>query len=146
MREVYANCETKSAEKKKINLSEPGDAAEYLRTKFYGEKKEVFYLLCLDASGNLLNCCKLAEGNPETVLVNKRQTLEAAFRCNADTVILAHNHPNGIAAPSKDDIDMTGDFVGIFRKVGIRVADHIIIAGNDSLSLASVQKYSLLFM
>lgn len=135
-----------SAEAKKINLSAPEDAAEYLRTKYYGEKKEIFYMLCLDASGNLLNCCKLGEGVPGTVLVDKRQTLEAAFRCNADTVIFAHNHPNGIAAPSKDDIDMTGDFVGLFRKVGIRVADHIIIAGNDSLSLASLPKYSIMFM
>lgn len=135
-----------SGEKKKINLSEPDEAGEYLRTKYFGVKKEVFYMLCLDASGNLLNCCKLGEGIPDNVLVDKRQALEAAFRNKADTVIFAHNHPNGIAAPSKDDIDMTGEFVGIFRKVGIRVADHIIIAGNDYLSLASLQKYSIMFM
>lgn len=135
-----------SGEKKRINLSEPEEAAEYLRTKYFGAKKEIFYMLCLDATGNLLNCCKLGEGIPENVLIDKRQALEAAFRSKADTVIFAHNHPNGIAAPSKDDIDMTGDFIGIFRKVGIRVADHIIIAGNDYLSLASLQKYSIMFM
>ncbi len=134
-----------SGEKKRINLSEPEDAMEYIRTKYYGEKKEVFYMLCLDALGNLINCCKLGEGTAENVLVDKRETLEAALRNKADTVIFAHNHPNGIAAPSKDDIDMTGEFLGIFRKVGIRLADHIIVAGNDALSLATVQKYSIMF-
>lgn len=134
-----------SGESKKINLSESEDAVDYIKTKYYGEKKEVFYMLCLDVLGNLINCCKLGEGTPETVLVDKRNILETAFRNKADTVIFAHNHPNGIAAPSRDDIDMTGDLTAIFRKVGVRIADHIIVAGNDALSLASVSKYSVMF-
>ena len=134
-----------SGEGKKINLSEPEDVVNYIKTKYYGENKEVFYLLCLDALGNLINCCKLGEGTAETVLFDKRSVLETAFRNKADTVIFAHNHPNGVAAPSKTDMDTTGEFVLLFRKVGIRLADHIIIAGNDAISLATTGKYTLLF-
>ena len=135
-----------SAEKKKINLSEPSDAMEYIKSKFFGEKKEVFYMLCLDALGNLINCSKLGEGNPETVVLDKRALLETAFRNNADTVVFAHNHPNGIAAPSKEDLNMTSDFSSLFKKVGIRLADHIIVGGSDVISLASVPKFKPIFM
>lgn len=134
-----------SAEKRRINLSEPSDAMEYVRTKFFGEKKEVFYMICLDALGNLINCCKLGEGNPETVVFDKRSVLETAFRNNADKVIFAHNHPNGIAAPSRNDIETTNEMQSLLRKCGIRLADHIIVAGSEALSLASTEKYSILF-
>ena len=134
-----------SAEKKKINLSEPSDVMEYIKSKLFGEKKEIFYMICLDALGNLLNCCKLGEGNPETVVLDKRALLETAFRNNADTVIFAHNHPNGVAAPSRRDIETTDEMQSIFRKCGIRLADHIIVAKSEALSLASTSKYSILF-
>ena len=134
-----------SGEGKKINLSEPEDVVNYIKTKYYGEKKEIFYMICLDALGNLINCCKLGEGNSETVLLDKRFVLETAFRNKADTVIFAHNHPKGVAAPSKADVDTTSEFVSIFRKVGVRLADHIIVAGNDTFSLATTGKYTVLF-
>jgi DNA repair protein RadC len=134
-----------SGESKRINLSEPADAVKYIKTKYYGETKEVFYMLCLDVMGNLINCCKLGEGTPETVLLDKRTVLETAFRNKADTVIFAHNHPNGVAAPSRADVDTTSEFINIFRKVGIKLADHIIIAGNDAISLATTGRYSVAF-
>ncbi len=134
-----------SGEQKKINLSEPSDVMEYVKSKFFGEKKEVFYMLCLDAFGNLINCCKLGEGNPETVVLDKRSLLEIAFRNNADTVIFAHNHPNGVAAPSRKDIETTDEMQSLFSKCGIRLADHIIAAKNETVSLASTSKYSVLF-
>ncbi len=130
----------------KINLSEPEEAAKYVAAKYYGYKSEVFYMLCLDAVGNLINCCKLGEGTPGSVLIDKRAVLETAFRNNADKVIFAHNHPNGIAAPSKDDLAMTSELSSILAGVGIRLADHIIVAGDDLLSLASVEKFSTLFI
>lgn len=131
---------------KKINLSEPEDARNFILTKYYGCKNEVFYLICLDATGNLINCCNLAEGNADSVVIDKRAVLETAFRNSADTVILAHNHPGGIAAPSKEDLLMTGEFTSIFKKVGIRLADHIIVGGNDAVSLAEIPKFSPYFL
>lgn len=132
--------------KGKINLSEPEAAIYYVIKKFYGCKTEVFYMLCLDALGNLINCCKLGEGTPGSVLIDKRNVLATAIRNDADKVIFAHNHPNGIAVPSKEDLTMTGEMNGVLSSVGIRLADHIIVAGDDSLSLASIEKFSTLFI
>lgn len=131
---------------KKLNLSEPEDVLNYVKTKFYGERKELFYIICLDALGNLINCFKIAEGSPETVTFDRRTALETALRMNADTVIFAHNHPNGVAAPSRADADITSEFISVFRKVGVRLADHIIVAGEDSFSFAESNKYSALFL
>lgn len=132
--------------KGKINLSDPKDAQEYLKDKFYGCKTEVFFMLCLDGVGNLINCCKLGEGTPGTVLIDKRVVMQTAFRNDADKVIFAHNHPNGIAAPSREDMELTSEFSSLFTSVGIRLADHIIVAGNETLSLASIPKFKALFI
>lgn len=133
-------------DKKKINLSTPEAVSEYLVKKYYGCKTEVFYMLCLDGIGNLINCCKLSEGSSGTVVVDKRIMLETALRNNADKIIFAHNHPNGIAVPSKDDLELTYEFATILSPVGIRLADHFIVAGSEVLSLASVEKFRYLFV
>ncbi|MDO4495569.1 MAG: DNA repair protein RadC [Clostridiaceae bacterium] len=135
-----------SSQARRINLSEPEAAAEYAVKKYLGCRKEVFYMLCLDALGNLLNCCKLSEGTPGSVLVDKRAMLETAFRNNADKVIFMHNHPNGIAAPSKEDLTVTSELAGLLAGVGIRLADHIIVAGNETVSLAQIPKFKTLFI
>ena len=77
---------------------------------------------------------------------DKRAILEMVLRVKADAVVLAHNHPNGVAAPSKDDVNVTTEFTTVFRKVGIKFVDHIIIAGNDAFSFATSYKYSKLFL
>ena len=130
----------------KINLSDPADAQNFVKDKFYGCKTEVFYLICLDSSGNLINYSKLGEGTPGTVLVDKRNLMQTAFRNDAEKVILAHNHPKGIAAPSRDDLELTNEFSSLLSSVGIKVVDHIIAAGNDTISLASVDKFKILFI
>ena len=134
------------SEKKKINLSTAEDAEKFLVRKYYGCKTEVFYMICLDAVGNLINCCKLSEGSSGTVVVDKRIMLETALRNNADKIIFAHNHPNGLAVPSKNDIEMTYEFSSILSTVGIRLADHFIVSGGEVLSLASIEKFQYLFI
>lgn len=131
---------------KKIMLTDKDEVREYIISKYYGVKTEIFYMLCLDPVGNLINCCKIGEGTAESALVDKRMVLETAFRNNADVVIFAHNHPNGIAAPSKEDIKLTDEFSSLLAGVGIRLADHFIIAENDAVSLASLPKFNHLFI
>ena len=134
------------SDEKKVNLSTPESVSDYIVKKYYGCKKEVFYMLCLDAVGNLINCCKLNEGTSGTVVIDKRIMLETALRNGADKVVFVHNHPNGVAAPSRDDLELTYNFSSALSTVGIRLADHIIVAGNECLSLASVEKYETLFV
>lgn len=132
--------------KGKINLSDPKDAQKYMIEKFYGCKKEVFYLLCLDGVGNLINCCKISEGITGTVLVDKRTIMQTALRNDADKVIISHNHPNGIAVPSREDLELTSNFSSLMSSVGIRLADHIIVADNEAISLSSIPKFRPLFI
>lgn len=132
--------------KGKINLSEPEAAAGYVIKKFYGSKVEEFYMLCLDGTGNLANCCKIGSGTVTRVNVDKRIVLETAFRNNADGVIFAHNHPGGVLAPSREDLGLTSEMCSLLRNVGIRLIDHIIVSGGDYLSLASVEKFRNLFV
>lgn len=136
----YAEGKTKG----KINLSEKEAVKDYVEKKFYGCRNEVFYMLCLDALGNLITCSKLAEGNWSKVGIEKRDVLEIALRTNACKVIFAHNHPNGVAAPSHEDLNLTADMASILRNVGIGLADHIIVGDGDFYFLSSNRKFSLL--
>lgn len=131
----------------KVNLSEPEAAMDYAIKKYYGNNKvEIFYMLCLDATGNLINCCKLGEGASDSVIIEKRNVLENAFRSNADKVIFIHNHPKGVAAPSRNDLSMTSELSSTLRSVGIRLADHIIVADNSAISLSGIEKFKALFL
>lgn len=131
----------------KVNLSEPEAAMDYAIKKYYGNNRiEIFYMLCLDVTGNLINCCKLGEGASDSVVFEKRTVLENAFRNNADKVVFIHNHPNGVVAPSRNDLSMTSELSSMLRSIGIRLADHIIVADNSALSLASVDKFKAFFL
>lgn len=130
--------------KGKINLSEKEAVADYIEKKFYGCKVEIFYMLCLDALGNLIACTRLGEGNSSKVVIEKREVLEVALRTNACKVIFAHNHPKGVAAPSHDDLNLTAEMASILRSVGIGLADHVIIGEDGSYFLSSNKKFALL--
>lgn len=132
--------------KEKVRLETPEDLISFLRPRFHGVQKETAFLLCMDANGKLRNCCKLGEGSAEAVVVDKRAVMEVALRCNASVAVLAHNHPNGIAAPSREDLLLTEECVSMLRTVNIRLADHIIEGGGEYLSLASVRKFQSIFL
>ena len=132
--------------KGKIKLTEPSAVAEYIIDKYYGVKNEIVYMLFLDATGTLINCCKIAEGIPNQVAIDKRSVAEAAIRASADKVIMVHNHPTGVAAPSRQDLETTSEIKSMLRDLGIVLADHMIIAGGDYISLASLPKFSKFFI
>ncbi len=132
--------------KGKIKLTEPSAVAEYMTEKYYGIKNEIVYMLFLDATGTLINCCKIAEGIPNQVAIDKMTVIEAAIRAKADKVIMVHNHPSGVAAPSRHDLETTSEIKSMFRELGIVLADHIIITEDDYLSLASLPKFSTFFI
>lgn len=133
--------------KRNVNLSEPESAIDYVIKKYYGNvKTEIFYMLCLDRNGNLINCVKMGEGDENNVILDKRKVIETALMCNADKVIFAHNHPNGIAAPSRNDIELTVNFNSILKDVGIKLVDHIIVADGEAIALAGVQKLKTIFI
>ena len=84
----------------------------------------------------LITCEELARGTLTRAHVYPREVVRAALRHNAAAVILAHNHPSGVAAPSSHDHEITrslGDALGLME---VRIVDHLIIAGRDIYSFA----------
>ena len=70
-----------------------------------------------------------------------RRVVEIALNANATTVVLAHNHPSGLALPSADDVQTTLQLARAMDAVEITLADHIVVADNDFVSLAQSGYY-----
>lgn len=108
----------------------------YLLPCFFGERDEVVYLLCLDGKLKVLNCQMMYRGSVSKVHVSARRLVETAVACGAIYVVLAHNHTNGIALPSKEDETATRRIADALNGVGIQLIDHIIVANDDFVSMA----------
>ncbi len=107
----------------------------YLLPKFRSQHNEVVYLLCLDSKCKVLDCCKVGEGSVNSASVPIRRIVQMALGANASTVILAHNHPSGIAIPSDEDRITTRRLALALQAVGIELFDHIVVADGDFVSL-----------
>ncbi|MBR4079186.1 MAG: RadC family protein [Christensenellaceae bacterium] len=119
---------------KKLRLATVGQAAEYVINQLYGRKTEAFYAFALDINLGLLGYRMIAEGEIDSVSVSIRKLAAYALDTQAAYLLLAHNHPNGSARPSREDIDLTGYIVSGLQPLGIGVCDHIITAGKDFYS------------
>ena len=101
--------------------------SEYLSKRFSGRSNETAMLLCLDNSCKLLSCQVLSEGNAASTQISIRKICEVAFQYGCHNVVLAHNHPNGPARPSNQDIRMTERIIDVLRSLDIRLLDHFIL-------------------
>lgn len=109
--------------------------AEYMRPLFFGRKVEMVYLLCLDAKCKVLCCRKMAEGSVNSTGISVRKIVEMALAANASSVVLAHNHPGGLAIPSSEDVAVTRRVVAALQAVEIHFIDHIVVADDDYVSM-----------
>ena len=111
------------------------DCGKYLVPRFFGRTKETVFLLCLDAKCKVLCCKELGEGSVNSASISVRKVVETALSSNATTVVLAHNHPSGIAVPSNEDIQTTQRIAAALNAVEIYLADHIVVADGDYVSM-----------
>ena len=116
-------------------LDSPEKAGAFLLPRFCGAVNEMVYILCLDARKKLLCCRKLSEGTLSSAAVSLRSIVHTALSANASSVILAHNHAGGFALPSRDDISSTRRIRDALESVDVSLADHLIVAENDFVSL-----------
>ena len=108
----------------------------YLLERYAGETHEMLYELCLDQKGKLLACKRLSEGSASSAALDLRKVVENAILTSASAVILAHNHPSGIALPSDDDCAATTRAARALQTIGVTLADHIVVADDDFVSMA----------
>jgi len=117
-------------------LTSPGAVRDYLRLVLAARDHEIFVALFLDAQHRVLRSAELFRGTLTQTSVYPREVVKAALAANAAAVIFAHNHPSGIAQPSQADELLTRQLREALALVEIRVLDHFIVAGNQTLSFA----------
>jgi DNA repair protein RadC len=111
-------------------------AGEYLLPRFYAERDEIVYLVCLDAKCKVINCKLLFRGSVNSAGVSIRKIVENALVYNSTSVIIAHNHTSGIAVPSEEDMITTRRIQEALKAVDITLSDHIVVADDDFVSMA----------
>ena len=114
---------------------------KYLVPFFYQRPNETVFLLCLDAKCKVLCCEKVGEGGINSAGVPVRKIVELALKNNASAVILAHNHPSGVAVPSGEDVQTTRRVAMALDAVEIVLVDHIVVADQDWVSMAQSGLY-----
>ena len=107
----------------------------YLVPYFFGRSVETVYLLCLDAKCKVLCCREIGQGSVNSAGISVRKIVEVALGANATTVVLAHNHPSGLALPSAEDIQTTRRVAAALSAVEVHLADHIVVADGDYVSM-----------
>ncbi len=107
----------------------------YLLPQFMEQRNEVVFLLCLDAKCKVLECFKVGEGSVNSAAVPIRRIVELALSANSTSVVLAHNHPSGIALPSDEDKFTTHRLAVALQAVEIELVDHLVIADGDYISM-----------
>lgn len=117
-------------------LSSPSDTRSYLRARLRDYPHEVFACLFLDNRHRVIRYDELFRGTIDGASVHPREVVKEALRCNAAALILAHNHPSGIAEPSQADRALTGRLKAALALVDIRILDHFIVGDREVVSLA----------
>ncbi|MDP2881072.1 MAG: DNA repair protein RadC [Azonexus sp.] len=112
------------------SFTSPGKVRDWLRLKLASRGHEVFMALWLDAQNRLLKADELFSGTLTQTSVYPREVVKAALANNASAVILAHNHPSGVAEPSRADEMLTRSLKEALALVDVKVLDHFIVAGN----------------
>ena len=115
-------------------FSQTDEVTEYLRIFFAGKEHESFVVLFLTTQHGLIVAEELFRGTLSETAVYPREIMKRALQVNAGAVIIAHNHPSGVAEPSPVDIHMTKQLKRTLALVGVDVIDHVVIAGNTAVS------------
>ncbi len=108
-------------------LTNPADTVSYLRNQLRDRPYEVFACLMLDNRNRVIAFREMFRGTIDGASVYPREVVKQALADNAAGVILAHNHPSGVAEPSQADIQITERLKKALALVDIRVLDHVII-------------------
>jgi DNA repair protein RadC len=117
-------------------LTSPGAVRDYLRLSISSREHEVFVCLWLDAQHRVIASEELFRGTLTQTSVYPREIVKAGLKANAAAVIFAHNHPSGVAQPSQADELLTRNLKEALSLVDIKVLDHFVVAGHQTLSFA----------
>ena len=121
---------------KRASLNSPTLVRDYLKLTLTDKTHEVFVCVFIDAQNRVIAVDELFRGTLTQTSVYPREVVKAALHHNCAAVILAHNHPSGVAEPSHADQLLTANLKQTLALVDVKVLDHFIIAADQSLSFA----------
>ncbi len=117
-------------------LHSPALVRDYLLLQLSGLQREVFAVMFLDVHLRLIALERLFEGTLAQTQIHPREVVRRALEHNASAVVLAHNHPSGVAEPSKADELITQSIIRALHTVEIRVLDHVVVGSGCTVSFA----------
>lgn len=117
-------------------LTSPQLVRQYLMLRLGKAEREIFCVIFLDNQNRLIASEDLFMGTIDGAAVYPREVVKAALKYNAAAVLLAHNHPSGMLEASTADQRITQRLVSALELVDVRVLDHFIVSGTESLSFA----------
>ena len=113
----------------------PEDAADYAAPRLRYENREHFCIILLNVKNHILSWETISIGSLDASVVHPREVFRPAIIKGAASIILVHNHPSGDPTPSKEDLEVTARMVQVGRVMNISVLDHIIIGGDNFVSM-----------
>ena len=117
-------------------LTSPQQTKLYLSSVLRDRQREAFYILFLDNQHRVIQDEVLFEGTIDAASVYPREVVKRALYHNAAALILAHNHPSGIAEPSQSDRRITQRLIDALALVDIRILDHFVVGDGEVISFA----------
>lgn len=125
--------------KKGLVFNNVDTMGQYFVSQYIGVNVETVLLLLLDNKFNEIDCVKIHEGSVNSCEITVRKLTEYAFRSQASMVVLAHNHPSGLAIPSSADLYTTQQLRNALNLLGVKLLAHIVVAGEDYADIMNPQ-------
>jgi DNA repair protein RadC len=119
-------------------LENPHAASQYLVSRMKAYQREVFACLYLDTRHRVIALRELFFGSIDSATVHPREIVKSCLELNCAAVILAHNHPSGVAEPSAADGAITRRIVDAAALIDVRVLDHLVVGEREAVSMASL--------
>ncbi len=123
------------------SINNPKQVKEYLQSHLISRPNEVFAGLFLDNQHCVIAYEELFFGTINASSVHPRVVVQRALKHNAAAMIVAHNHPSGVAEPSISDIDITAQLKNALNLIDVRLLDHMIVASHQVISMAELGKF-----
>ena len=127
-------------------ITSPQDIVNYLRPQLYGKHREHFMVILLDTKNQIIKSEVVSIGTLNASLVHPREVFNEAIRVCANSLILSHNHPSGIANPSPEDQQITKRLVEAGKILGISVLDHVIITDYNNNAVFNDETDRIFFL
>ncbi|GAB3237243.1 RadC family protein [Pseudaeromonas pectinilytica] len=117
-------------------LTSPTATRRFLQARLRDRRQEVFALLLLDNQHRVVHFTELFWGTIDAASVYPREVVQTVLKYNAAAVILCHNHPSGVAEPSRADRSLTDRICAALGLIDVRVLDHLVIGDGETVSFA----------